>query len=307
MTLTIRPADPADIDPILAFTADTWPEQATEDYLPRVLEDWVTTEDSSRRTLVAATDGTVVGLLQVVLLSPDEAWCQGIRVHPAYRGQGIASALTQAGFEWARENGATVARNMVFSWNTSGLGLSRSVGFSPITEFRWAHPSLSTDATQSLARTADPAAAWAFWTRSDARSALAGLALDRSESWALSSLTRTDLDEAAGEDGLFVIQRDGTRGFAYRTRVVAGAGAQESDRLVEYGVGAWTDLEAADAVFTAISIDAAAHDADRVLVLIPETPAAVSDAAAVGIELASKPDFVFAADLTTQTDADTPR
>ncbi len=299
MTLTIRRAEPADVDPILAFTQETWPEQATEDYLPRVLEDWVMTEDSSRRTLVAATDGTVVGLLQVVLLSPDEAWCQGIRVHPAYRGQGIASALTEAGFDWARENGAPVARNMVFSWNTSGLGLSRSVGFSPVTEFRWAHPSPSNDVTGTRSGTADPADAWEFWARSDACSALSGLALDRAESWALSSVTRTDLVEAASDDGLFVIQGDGPRGVAYRTRLVEQPAEDGAERVAEYGVGAWADMEAAESLFTILSHDAATHDADRVRVLLPETPSAVSDAAAVGVELASNPEFVFAADLTT--------
>lgn len=303
MNLEIRSAEPVDIDPILSFTNDTWPDQATEDYLPRVLEDWVTAEEPSRRTLVADLDGSVVGLLQVVMLSADEAWCQGIRVDPAYRGQGIARTLTHAGFDWARANGATVARNMVFSWNTSGLGLSRSVGFAPVAEFRWAHPTPSTAAGSALAGTADPAAAWAYWARSDARSALSGLALDRSEPWALSSLTRRDLVAAAGDDRLIVIEGDGTRGFAYRTRLNTRPGEDESVRVAEYGVGAWTDLAAAEAVFTAISDDAAAQEADRIRVLIPETPGAVSDVAAVGVEVASKPDFVFAADLTDATDA----
>lgn len=302
MTPVIRQAESADIDPILAFTEDTWPDQATDDYLPDVLEDWVTTDEPSKQTLVAEVDGAVVGLLQVVRLSRDEAWCQGMRVHPAYRGQGIARSLTQAGFNWARENGAIVARNMVFSWNTSGLGLSRAVGFSPVTEFRWAHPTPADEPRVELTQGLDPDAAWAFWVRSDACAALSGLALDRSESWALSTLTRTDLVEAAGDAGLLGVGRDGTRGVTYRTRVDERPGDETAVRWADYGVAAWADLEAADALFRMIRRDAAARAADRVRVLIPETPATVSDVAAVGVELSSHPDFVLEADLTTAAD-----
>jgi hypothetical protein len=48
----------------------------------------------------------------------------------------------------------------------------------------------------------------------------------------------------------------------------------------------------------AVSVDAAACDADRTRVLIPELPRPVSNVALLRAALADYPDFVFAADLT---------
>ena len=298
MTGTIRRAESGDADAIKAFTADTWPELDGGDYLPDVIDDWIESDDEDRRTLVAEVDGAAAGVVQAVLLSPWEAWVQGMRVAPEHRGEGLGTDLTRAAFEWARGEGATVARNMVFSWNAMGLGLSRAAGFEPVAEFRWAQPEPDADVDSGAELSAEPAAAWRFWQESDARTALSGLALDPDETWAVSDLTRERLAWAADETFLGVVQDGGTRGFAFRVRDFERDSDGEAERWAEYGVGAWADVEAAESVLAAVSRDAAAIGADRTRVMIPETPRAVSDAALAGVAFSDEPDFVLAADLT---------
>lgn len=297
--LTVRQAREEDYEEVVAFTRNTWADRDGSDYIPRIYHDWIAGD--RKRTVVADSGDDIAGICQAVMLSPYEAWAQGMRVNPAFRGQGVSSALNDALFEWASEQGATVCRNMVFSWNDAGLGGSRGAGFEPVTEFRWAHPEPDPEVHPELVVKNDPAAAWDYWTNSAAREHLAGLALDLEESWALSELTRKNLQQAASETSVFAVVDDGTRGIAYRTRTYERESDSEDDETkqgVEYGVGAWDDLSAARSLFAAISADAAAVDADRTRVLIPETPRSVSDAAWLRAGISDEPDFVLAADLS---------
>ncbi|MFC5278801.1 GNAT family N-acetyltransferase [Halorubrum rubrum] len=258
--VAVRAARPADVDAVVAFTGDTWGDRS-DDYVPRVFADWVAADDDARRTLVATVaaddpalpeddatlvtgDGTgtaapgepeaVVGCIQGVRLSEWEAWAQGIRVHPAARGLGAGSRLTRAVLRWARDAGATVCRNMVFSWNVAGLGQSRAAGFEPTTAFRFAHPEPASEADRDAPAIAavddpDPDAAWAFWRGSDARAHLDGLALDPAESWACSELTRERLAAAAAEGRLIAVADGGVAGVAVHARITADESIRAGD------------------------------------------------------------------------------
>lgn len=293
--IDLRPATHDDYEDVVAFTRDTWGEAS--DYLPEVYHDWI--EGGHRRTLVADAGDAIAGIAQAVMLSPAEAWTQGLRVNPSFRGQGVSRALTKALFDWARDQGAVVARNMVFAWNEAGLGQSRSVGYDPVTEFRWVQPEPAPDADSPATVGANVDAAWSFWTTSDARTHLAGLTLDMDESWAMRELTRETLARAAEETALLAVTReDGTRGLAYRTRTVERDGEDGTETWAEYGVGAWADIEAAETLLGAVAADAGSCGADRTRVLIPETARTVSDGAYLRATLGEHPDFVLAADLT---------
>jgi hypothetical protein len=166
-----------------------------------------------------------------------------------------------------------------------------------VTEFRWLQPDPDPTAVADLDSVRGSAeAAWTYWTTSTARDHLRGLALDPGESWALRDLTRPMLAKAADEDRLLTVSDDdGTHALSYLTRV----DERESDgRLAEYGLAAWSDLDAGQRLLDAIAADAAARDADTIRVLIPETARYVSDGARLRANIGEKPDFVLAADLT---------
>jgi len=308
--LDVRQAREKDADAVTAFTEDTWDNFEGQDYIPEVFPEWVATDGPDQHTVVAerdqagsGDDGTpqVVGCCQVVRLSDHESWTQGIRVHPDHRGAGVGRAMDAACRDWARERGATLARNMVFSWNEQGLATARSLGYRPRAEFRWAHPEPDpdgdagpSDTSEGIDVTHDPDAVWGYWQRSDARDALCGLALDPEESWALSEWTRERARRAAEGTTVLAVERDGTTGATWRTRV----SERDDETLAVYGAGGWETITDARALFSAVGRDAAAVGADETRVLIPETPRHVSDAAAAGVALADDPDFVFEADLT---------
>jgi len=339
--LTVRLATRGDYPAIASFTADTWGEGS--DYVPSAFPSWMDDEGERQRTFVvvdteaeppapetveAAEDGVVdaadlpddgaaVGLCQGVTLSDHEGWLQAMRVHPDYRGRGLSVALNDAAFYWLWARGCTVARNIVFSWNTAGLAGSRASGFGPGTEFRWVHPEpdpegpTSTDvpALANAAATQRADAAWGFWQRADAREALSGLTLDCEERWALSELTRGELRRAAADDRLQVVTSDvpvrgdggesGVRGFAYRTRSYDRENDEgEAETWAEYGVATWADHGAGERLLKAVARDAAEAGADRTRVLIPEAVEWVSDAAASGVKASEEPDFVMHADLS---------
>ncbi|WP_268899178.1 GNAT family N-acetyltransferase [Haloarcula salinisoli] len=297
MDSTVRQARLDDADDVVSFAEQVWNERPdTVDYIPDVFADWVESDGPDQHTVVAEVDGTAAGLCQVVLLTDHEAWFQGMRVDPDHRGEGLGLSMVEHCFDWARQRGATVGRNMVFSWNDAGLGQSVAAGFEPDTAFRFAHPEPDTDAEPDVPVRNDPDAAWSYWTASDARTHLSGLALDPDRAWALSELTRDRLHRLADEEAVFAVTADGTTGMACRTGTrsePSGDGA-----LAEYAVGAWDDRGAAASLFDAIRADAAALEVEETRVLIPETPRHVAEAAAVRAELADWPDFVLSADLT---------
>lgn len=309
---TVRQARLADHESVAAFTETTW---EGGDYVPDVFPQWVEGDGQTQRTFVvdvAGRDGpdAIAGVVSIVLVSETEAWGQGLRVNPTYRGQGISTTVSHAGFDWAAERGATVIRNMVFSWNAAGLGQSRHVGYRPATEFRYVHPEPGaeiparslTDTDLGVAH--DPDLAWRYWADAPARDHLRGLGLTTRESWALAEVTRADLHRIADAATVFAVTSpDGVRGMAYRTRTFE-RGDEDPTRWAEYGVAAWADLSAARTLLSAIATDAADLGVAQARVLVPETTRVVSDAAYLRVDIADDPDFVLAADLTADLTAD---
>lgn len=310
-SVEIRRATHDDYEAVVDFTSDIWPERGG-DYIPRVYHDWLEDDDETdRKTFLAEVDGEAAGIVQGVMLSPDEAWFQGMRVAADYRRQGVSHRLNEATFEWARERGATIGRVMIFSWNAVSLGAARASGYEPISEFRFAHPEPDPAAEGPARVSHDPTAAWRYWTHSDAREHLTGLGLEPGESWAVRELTRDDFDRLADEAAVFAVENEnGLAGAAYRSRTYdrevddddaeTTTGATTTETWAEYGVGAWEDVDAARTLFAAIARDAAACGADETRVLIPETARHVTDAPYAGADIAEEPDFVLGIDLTGQ-------
>ncbi len=126
MEPVLRPALPEDREAIVAFTQETFP---WGDYIDRVFDDWLARPDGL--TLVAEVHGRAVGLARASLLSPTEAWVQGLRVHPEHRRRRLGYALLNRLAEWAAGQGARVIRLSSEDSNTAAAALIPTVGFRP--------------------------------------------------------------------------------------------------------------------------------------------------------------------------------
>jgi GNAT superfamily N-acetyltransferase len=127
---SIRPGRPDDQVAIEAFTRDTF---EWGDYVAHAYEGWLA--DDTGRTLIAEIDGDTMGLARVASLSDQEAWLQGVRVHPEHRRRGVGTALAAQACRWARSNGAKVIRLAVESWNRPARTQFERSGFRPVN--RW--------------------------------------------------------------------------------------------------------------------------------------------------------------------------
>jgi ribosomal protein S18 acetylase RimI-like enzyme len=116
--IEIRPARPEDRDAILAFCTQTWD---WGDYIEHVWDAWL--NDPQGKLFVATWDGRPVGVANMRMLNKAEAWFEGVRVDPALRQQGIASALFDAQVREAINRRATTARLITESTNTSAIQL----------------------------------------------------------------------------------------------------------------------------------------------------------------------------------------
>ena len=284
--MLFREATPEDHDDVRDLCAHIWTERDSE-YLDRVYPGWI--QGDRKHTVVGVEDDRVVAIAQGVMLSSDEAWFQGLRVHPDVREQGVASQVLDRLNAWAVDSGATVSRNWVYSWNGAGMGISRSLGFQPATSFRWARPEPTADGNvEEIDR--DPDEAWSIWSESDARDAFGGLALDRGESWALSRCTREDVHAA---DPIVVTEGPG-RAMTYRAITFE----REDTTTAVYAVSAWDHPAAAAALFDAIAIDANEIGANAIRVPVPEDPTLVSDTALARVGFDPEPHFIFEKRLT---------
>src|SRR5258708_8660628 len=114
--IEIRPARPEDREAVLAFSAHTW---EWGDYIEYVWDEWL--HDPQGMLFVATSDGQPVGIGHMRMLTKTEAWIEVLRVDPAFRGEGVASALYDAQLADAMRRGATIARLITESTNTAAI------------------------------------------------------------------------------------------------------------------------------------------------------------------------------------------
>ncbi len=122
--LTVRPARADDRAALEAIAAQTWDGQ---DYLPRVLEAWLA--DPHGGFFVAELRGRVVGAAKVSRLGEGEWWLEGLRVDPAFQGQGIGRVLHHFMVNQVRQRGSGMVRFSTGSVNRAVHRLARETGF----------------------------------------------------------------------------------------------------------------------------------------------------------------------------------
>jgi GNAT superfamily N-acetyltransferase len=211
MEYSIRPATTDDIETVDAFTQDTF---EWGDYIGRVLPAWLAAARS--RVLVAAdAAGTAVAVGRGLLVSSSELWLQGARVHPDWRRKGIASAVGEALLDWARGQGARIARLAVEEWNQPARNQVERSGFTHTSDWAMARRSIDsnepstggnggrrTRARQRLvqAHSSEALPAWLSWQSGPLAGSSRGLFFSE---WRWRRLTLADLEEAARDRRLW--------------------------------------------------------------------------------------------------------
>ena len=116
--IEVRPARQEDREAVLAFCQQTW---EWGDYIDYVWDEWL--NNPQGKLFVALKDGQPVGVTNIRMLNKTEAWFEGMRVDPAFRQYGIASALSNAQLAEAKQRGATTIRLITESTNTTAIRL----------------------------------------------------------------------------------------------------------------------------------------------------------------------------------------
>ncbi|OGO32999.1 MAG: hypothetical protein A2Z16_14165 [Chloroflexi bacterium RBG_16_54_18] len=129
MNIVCRPAQPEDTPDVLELTKTIW---EGHDYVPEVWDEWLA--DNQGQLLVAELDGKVLGISKLSRLSPEDWWMQGLRVHPQYEGQGIASQLTDATLQAWLEIGSGTVRLGTASFRLPVQHICSRLGFTKVSE-----------------------------------------------------------------------------------------------------------------------------------------------------------------------------
>ena len=128
--IVCRPALAGDTAEVMELTSQIW---EGNDYIPLVWEDWLF--DPEGLLAVAEYQGHVVGLGKLSHLDADEFWLEGLRVHPDYKGRGIASHLHNYLLGYWQEHFRGVLGVATGSDNLAVQHLCERSGFSKIGEY----------------------------------------------------------------------------------------------------------------------------------------------------------------------------
>lgn len=135
MEAKVRPATAADKVPLMSFIKDVW---GGHDYIPSVWDLWL--RDRRGKMFVVEVDGIPVGMNRVRFLEDGSAWFEGARVHPAFRGRGLASMLGENSIRFAAARGVRVFRLTSGSHNKAAHRQISRILFREIARFRVYEP-----------------------------------------------------------------------------------------------------------------------------------------------------------------------
>jgi GNAT superfamily N-acetyltransferase len=147
LIVTIRPAAEADTPQVMELLGQIW---GGEDYVPQFWLEWL--RDRQGRLVVAENEGRILGTGRLARKSKDEWWLQGLRVHPEFEGQGIASQIHDTLVAlWRTQFGGTLRLSTVATRYPVHHLCERS-GFTRIGDFSFYRaPALLPDALHPLA------------------------------------------------------------------------------------------------------------------------------------------------------------
>ena len=201
----IRPARAADREAVLAFCAQTW---EWGDYIGEVWDAWLT--DTAGVLVVGEIGGQVMGVDKLTFLAPGEAFFEGLRIAPAYRGRGYAGRFQRFMLAEAARRGAhvlrflTAANNIPIHKNAARDAFVRGPVLLP-----WQASPAASEAPAAIPLEPGPQAeaAWAGLPQSPMWAATGGLV---SHAWHVQAWTRALWDALLVAGNLFTLPAAGT-------------------------------------------------------------------------------------------------
>lgn len=119
----IRPLCFSDREDVLEIASKTWDGH---DYLPYFFDTWL--EDKNSLTAAIEYDGHVISLANLrVIENGRTGWMEGLRVHPDYRGKGLASIITKHVVKIARRAKVERIRYTTAADNEQSLHLGETI------------------------------------------------------------------------------------------------------------------------------------------------------------------------------------
>ena len=125
----IRPARASDAEAIASFTKDTF---EWGDYVPEAFPSWLN-QPASHMVVAVDDDDSAIAMSRGRLVSATEAWFHAARVHPEWRGRGIAGEMADVLRAWAGAEGAVVGRLLIEDDNTASIRHVEKIGFRRVT------------------------------------------------------------------------------------------------------------------------------------------------------------------------------
>lgn len=130
MQLMMRKVKTSDLEDILEISRHVW---EGHDYLPSVIEKWL--KDPNSYTYGIEVDGHLVSLDNLRLIEKGRTgWLEGLRVHPDYRGRGLAKKLTEHMIREAQRLKVQRLRYTTATDNLASLKLAEKAGFIQLLE-----------------------------------------------------------------------------------------------------------------------------------------------------------------------------
>lgn len=124
MNARVRLARSADKGQLMSFIKDVW---EGHDYIPRIWDEWL--KDETGKMFVVEADGVPVGMSRVKFLEDGSAWLEGARVHPSFRGRGLALRMGEDSMRVAMDRGVKVFRLTSWSRNKAAHGAIARMNF----------------------------------------------------------------------------------------------------------------------------------------------------------------------------------
>jgi len=143
--LVVRRARESDREAVLGFATNTWDGW---DYIPHAWPVWLAARDGVVLVGCRPDDDRPVAITRVAMVSPTEAWWEGIRVDPAVRGMEVAADLQVAELYWTAAQNANVVRYATGANNEGSHKLGARDGIELLLAFRnyWWSPNPDEDA-----------------------------------------------------------------------------------------------------------------------------------------------------------------